>query len=384
MCVLAFALAGAQLTKGPVGLLLPLLTVLTFCWMPRRTGLISAGASRSLSLAVAVSLGAFMLWAYPANEATGGEFLRMGIGHHTLKLTVSPLEQHGGHFLLFLPYYLPVVLGGFLPWTLFLPAGVSALVGNRMKTDRSRNFLLAWIMPTLLLMTLVATKLPHYILPAFPALALLVAWTIKAAEEERLDRISESWLRRGCWFMGPISAGIGLSAMILPWFVPLTGVRGPLFGVGLLLLMVTFLGLRENHSRRYRVAAVTLFAGMLLLQASIAGLLLPAFERIKVSVPIARAINAQIPSNVPIVTYKYDEPSLICYLDRPSIAALHSEMALASWIQVNQPGVLVIPESRLNHIKTLYGTSHLLEIASAEGYNYSKGNFLKLLALRRQ
>ena len=44
------------------------------------------------------------------------------------------------------------------------------------------RFCLCWILPFWLVLELTPTKLPHYILPTFPALALLIAMAVRAAE----------------------------------------------------------------------------------------------------------------------------------------------------------------------------------------------------------
>jgi len=67
-------------------------------------------------------------------------------------------------------------------------------------------------------MTLAATKLPHYILFIWPALALAVAGTIIAAQQNRLTDRDKIWLRRGVWFFGPLAITMALSLIVGPWF----------------------------------------------------------------------------------------------------------------------------------------------------------------------
>lgn len=137
------ALGLALLVKGPVGLAIPLLTMLVLGIRSRGRG--TAGANRRVwvieGLAVILGVALFLAWALPANEATGGEFLRQGLGRHVLKRSVQPLESHGGSYLLFLFYYLPVMLLTFLPWTLFLPGGLVALRRGRVGAPHAAGFL---------------------------------------------------------------------------------------------------------------------------------------------------------------------------------------------------------------------------------------------------
>ena len=116
------------------------------------------------------------LWGIPALIATNGEYLQIGLGKHVLQRSLQPMESHGGAglagYLLFLPFYLVVSFFSFFPWCFFLPACVKRLVAHR---EPDENYLLGPILIVLFVFTLIQTKLPHYVLPAYPMLAILVA-----------------------------------------------------------------------------------------------------------------------------------------------------------------------------------------------------------------
>lgn len=122
-------------------------------------------------------------WGVPALIATHGEYLRIGIGKHVIQRSLQPMESHGAAglagYLLFLPYYLVVPFFNFFPWSVFLPSCVKRLWVHR---EPDENYLLSPILIVFLLFTLIQTKLPHYILPAYPMLAMLVA---RHAEQSR-------------------------------------------------------------------------------------------------------------------------------------------------------------------------------------------------------
>jgi len=85
--------------------------------------------------------------------------------------SLSPMEGHGGNRLLILPYYLTVTRIGFAPWPPYLPGAASAVLGGRVGGPRLRALLVGWAAPVFLMLTLIATKLSHYLLPVWPALA---------------------------------------------------------------------------------------------------------------------------------------------------------------------------------------------------------------------
>ena len=126
------------------------------------------------------------LWGVPALIATHGEYLKIGIGRHVLLRSLQPMENHGVAgilgYVLFLPYYPAVTFFSFFPWCLFLPGCAKRLWAHR---EPDENYLVGPILIVFLVFTLIQTKLPHYVLPAYPMLAMLTA---RHAEQSRWAR----------------------------------------------------------------------------------------------------------------------------------------------------------------------------------------------------
>ena len=141
---------------------------------------------RSAIQGVLVVLVVIGLWGVPALIATHGEYLKIGIGRHVFLRSLQPMESHGvagiWGYMLFLPYYLVVTFFSFFPWCLFLPGCVKRLWAHR---EPDENYLLGPILIVFLVFTLIQTKLPHYVLPAYPMLAMLTA---RQAEQSRWAR----------------------------------------------------------------------------------------------------------------------------------------------------------------------------------------------------
>ena len=131
---------------------------------------------RSAIQGVLVVLVVIGLWGVPALIATHGEYLKIGIGRHVFLRSLQPMENHGvagiWGYILFLPYYLVVTFFSFFPWCLFLPGCVKRLWAHR---EPDENYLVGPILIVFLVFTLIQTKLPHYVLPAYPMLAMLTA-----------------------------------------------------------------------------------------------------------------------------------------------------------------------------------------------------------------
>ena len=380
--LMGVALGAGLLAKGPMGLL-PIPVMITTLWLGRRAKLRAGRYLLRIGTATALGVLTFLVWAIPANNATQGQFLRVFIGSHVLSRAITPMQQHGGDFLLYLPYYLPVIIVGFFPWTMHLPGAVSAVVGRRVGGQYCRALLIGWVVSIFIMMTLAATKLPNYIIFVWPALALAVAGTIVAAQQNRLSAGDRIWLRRGVWLFGPLAIAAVLALMIAPWFLEIPGLRWSGLASGIVLLIMAVIAVRQQYADRPQASAKVLVVGMFVFQIPLLFGVLPAVERVKISPLIARTIKDKTAEGIPVATYKYGEPTLNFYVGR-QIEPLASEEAVIAWTRQRQPGVLVIPKDVLAVIQERHGSLALDEIAATKGFNYSRGTRLELLALIRR
>jgi len=187
------ALALGFLAKGPVAWV-PLLTVGMTIIFAR-----DAQLARQFKFVygILLTLALVALWGIPALIQTRGDFFTVGIGRHVIGRSFATMEGHGanslGMYLLLLPFYFVTVFVSFFPWSIKLPwllrklwrqrkAGVIRLrqgYGGQDSAAYSENlmdnYLLWGIAIIFIIFTLIKTKLPHYTLPAFPLLALLLA-----------------------------------------------------------------------------------------------------------------------------------------------------------------------------------------------------------------
>jgi 4-amino-4-deoxy-L-arabinose transferase-like glycosyltransferase len=166
------ALALGFLAKGPIAWT-PLLTVSAVIIYARDWSL----ARRFKFLpGILLTLAVVALWGIPALIQTHGEFFTVGIGRHVIGRSFATMEGHGanslGMYLLLLPFYFVTVFVSFFPWSIKLPWLTKNLWCRRDSID---NYLITGVAIIFVIFSLIKTKLPHYTLPAFPLLALLLA-----------------------------------------------------------------------------------------------------------------------------------------------------------------------------------------------------------------
>jgi 4-amino-4-deoxy-L-arabinose transferase-like glycosyltransferase len=368
-----------MLAKGPIGLL-PAPVMLVSLWFARKNGIELLRNLVSAALMIIVAAGIFLMWAIPVNKATGGEFVRVFLGHHIFSRALSPMESHGGNFFLYLPYYPAVIIAGFFPWVLFLPGAFSAVTGKRIGTDGGRNILISWIVATVILMTLAATKLPHYVLFVWPAMAVMVGGTITAVGENILKERDRKWLRGGVWFFMPVGLGVAAGLIGVGYFLKIEGLKLPGLICGLVMLAMTAIcGILQIHEKFVASAKVVL-AGVVILLAPLLLGLLPAIEEIKISPHIAKAVREKTSKNMPVAMYKYAEPTLNFYIGR-QITHLREEDDVVEWLKGTGNRALIIPRKDFESIRQKTEGIEFEEIASKKGLNYSKGREVEVVAL---
>ena len=156
--------AVAILLKGPPGPLLALLTAAALSIADRDIRWL-----KGLRPLTGLPLAAMLVapWFLAVEGATQGRFIADSLAQDLLPKLVGAQESHGAP-----PgYYVALAVISFWPGSLFI---VPALVrGWRRRRAAAERFLLAWLVPAWVLFELVPTKLPHYVLPLYPALALL-------------------------------------------------------------------------------------------------------------------------------------------------------------------------------------------------------------------
>ena len=166
------SLAFGFLAKGPIGWI-PLATVAATKFF-LLGGQLAARFKFTRGLLLMLAIVA--PWGVPALIQTHGQFFAVGIGRHVIGRSFTTMEGHGansfGVYLVLLPFYFGTIFVSFFPWSIKLPWLTRKLSQDRDKID---NYLITGVAIIFIIFTLIKTKLPHYTLPAFPLLALLLA-----------------------------------------------------------------------------------------------------------------------------------------------------------------------------------------------------------------
>jgi 4-amino-4-deoxy-L-arabinose transferase-like glycosyltransferase len=370
----ALASAIAQLAKGPVALALPLLGLggaLLFAPGAFRERRRLAGL---LATSSALGLLPVLAWGLLADAATNGRLLAAAIGTHVIGRALAPMEGHGSGLLAGPLYYGVVLLAGFSPFTLFLPSAWARVRSGSVSASGARAILLGSSLAPFLLFAVVATKLPHYLLPAFPALALLAGDAAESGERRGLVA--------GGVLLAPVVTALLAALGFLVAAPPLAALRAPAAVAFVAISAETVLAAAFLRSGRSRLAAAALLAGTAAALAATVGLGLPALEAWK-PVPRLAADARRVVGKAPAATFGFEEPSVFVYFGPGPVERLANEADAARWARREGPGLLVTTRGGLERLVAREGILPLVPVAWRSGINVSKGAPVELVALAR-
>jgi 4-amino-4-deoxy-L-arabinose transferase-like glycosyltransferase len=355
----------AVLAKGPVGLALPV-AVIGYFLLARRE------LRRAFDRRALIGLVGFLLVAAPwyvlVGVETRGAFLRSFWRTENVGRFAAPMEGHGGPVY----YYLIVLMIGLAPWCVLLgpavwnalkavsPAG-EALRAGRYGADRhwparkasptgetgALTFLLSWAAVWLGFFSLAQTKLPNYVLPVYPPIALLIAHYLDAWRRGRNTIAPAVWRvsLSGLTFIGVVTV-IGL--LIAGGNIPALRNRA-LPGIGTWAWLGSIpaigAGLAAWHSRRDRRTALvtTLTTCAVAFVGALAALPPRAVEGHKAPRSLVAAAGARRPdAEVRIATFDYFQPSLVFYCER-EVLQLFSEQQALDFLRGPLPAYLFCP-----------------------------------------
>lgn len=338
------AMGLAILAKGPIGVLLPctiigLLLLITLRrnelksgtltapsgpWW-RRGGVVVAQVMRPSRILAAswkmrVVLGATVVllialpWYVAVGLKTDGAWLRGFLGDHNVGRFLAAKENHSGPIF----YYVIALLMGCFPWSVFLPLAVWQLRTRLVKGDTwgdSDRFVACWAGVWFVFFSFASTKLPNYVLPMYPALALISARYLHDWQFESAGRSAVAF-RHCCRALAVagvlLMIGIPIAMSLLvpgeEWLLVIGAV--PLIGASLAFVASQ----REQRPRAIRILSVSAVT-MSVLMLGIAPTRVSSHQDSPQLTQAAR--RAAGTDDIKLATVDYYSPNLIFYAGQP-------------------------------------------------------------------
>jgi 4-amino-4-deoxy-L-arabinose transferase-like glycosyltransferase len=313
-----------------------------------------------------VAVAAVAPWLYAIEHATQGRFLDQSVGHDFLAKILGAQEAHGAPPL----YYLGMAFLTFWPGSLFLAPAV--IGGWARRAEPASRFLMAWLVPAWVVLELVPTKLPHYALPLYPALALLAAGAV--TDPPPLRRWSRCAGIAGTvlWSLATLFLAAALVALpinIGAGLMP-TGIAGAILIVGLAAALF--------FCRRDLAPTVALLTGLGLAFVTAASFVVPSLDGLWLSRSAASLVAEHPPAaGTKLTVIGYNEPSLV-FLLRDDLTAGMADAPVSVGGEALVSGRL--DAAFHQHLATLGLAAQPL--GSVSGIDYSDGERMTLTLYR--
>jgi len=348
----AWALAGAAiLLKGPVGFLAPLIWTL---WAVLAGGRDALRRTRPFGgMLIAALLAGPWYGAMLIRHGQG--FVDVALGYEIMARYLSP--EFPGRDRGF-SYFWGVWLGDGAPWSLFLAPALwwAYAYGGRMVAGERQAMQLAgiWFVTVLLVFSISQYKLPHYILPAYPAMALAVGIFGNAAAEFRVPTL--------LWRVPAYLSALALAACAALLWPLLTRVFGlappdPAFllpavvaGAALLIAWVASPTVGKDPLPTFGVLVATLVVTFGLLGSFVAPRELRRMQPVPALAAAARRVVA--PDEPFAVAGNYGAPGLVFYSRHP-VRQLTDRTDLIAFLSASGRRHCVMPESELRAVTPL-------------------------------
>jgi 4-amino-4-deoxy-L-arabinose transferase-like glycosyltransferase len=365
------------LAKGPIGLVLPAAVALGFLVWQRQLKRLLDWRVPSFILAFLFVAAPWYIWV--ALE-TKGEWVAGFWGKHNTGRFRAVLENHSGP----VSYYVFVLLVGLAPWSIFLggvcwhtwtrlrrsraaskwccrSCGVSWRTWNRVcqggeHEQSALRFLTVWFAIYFVFFSLSATKLPNYILPLYPAVALLTGHFLERWRSGELF-LPAWYIRAALLCLGLIGVAVTVGMMIVSGVGEFSALRGRhLPGavywawLGLVLLGGSAVAswLFDLGRRNGVIVTITTSAGLFAAVLLAGGI--EAVDRCKAPRLLAGALPADhLRREVRVLAHDWFQPSIVFYTRR-EVERIEKVPEL-SWILRQSPTVyLYIPENTWRNI----------------------------------
>jgi 4-amino-4-deoxy-L-arabinose transferase-like glycosyltransferase len=362
------ALAGGILLKGPLILMFVGLTIVMLAILDRNASwLWRLRPVWGLMWTLVLVLPWFVAIFWRAGEtfftdSVGGDMLAKFVGQ----------ESHGA------PPGLYLILFVVTFWPGAPLAGMAVPAIWRARREPGAQYLLAWLIPSWIVFELVLTKLPHYVLPLYPAIAIL---TVGAMERRVLSRWP--WLVRGAawWFVVPA----GASVLAIVGAITLT--RQPVFLAWPFVAAALIFGLFAWWLYEDRYAERSLLNAMVsavFLAFAIYGVVVPGLARLFPSVEVARALRNVSCVGPKAASAGFHEPSLV-FMTGTSTLLTDGSGAADFLGQGSCRFALVESRSERNFVARAEAIGLRYNVATRiDGYNISQGKAVSIAIFRSE
>lgn len=361
------------LIKGPIFTMVTALTLFAFIALTRDFDLLRR-IRPGLGLLVVIAIAA--PWLVAVTIVTDGAFLAEAVGWSMLRKVSEAAENHTG------PLGFHLMLSPVTLWPGAVLLALAVLAAWKHRKDRTILFLVSWIVPTWIVFELITTKLPHYVVPTFPAIAILMGLAL-ADVRGLLSGLKQRVFH---WFAAGLTLAVSgvLIALPIAAHIEFNGAVGLeawiAAGAGLVALVTVGALAFAPSLRTLGVAGV----GAIAVYGAMFGVVIPNIDAMWPSERMGRIVDRLDGcETLSITTLGYREPSNAFYLGTNALLSDNAEASVDVLAGDPACGVAIVDVAEREGFDAALAARGMSvrPLASVSGYNLVKGDLLDLTVL---
>lgn len=350
--IAAVMAALAVLTKGPIGAFIPGVIFLSYIT-------ISGGWKNIKKIPIVWCLVIFSLVALPwyltAMRLHGTQLVNEFFGFHNVTRFLKPEHKIGSSPF----FYIPVVLGGFFPWTFFLIFGAWDMFRDKnivSKLKASRGLLLTWFLIVFIFFSISRTKLVTYIFPLFPVMALVAGkfwekFITKSTDKALTRKMKISFILSG---VSVLAAGIAVCLVVghkYPQVLTGTLIASGVFFAGIIVSLVLFFRGKKIGS------FVSIISSVVLLSFPLLTLVMPPIGEFESSRALSYKLNELAAPGDPIAGECDHRRGIAFYTGRTDIVNVHPYSGLMTFFSRKEKVWGIVQYKHYKQMKDIKGDS---------------------------
>ncbi|MGP1274334.1 MAG: ArnT family glycosyltransferase [Caulobacterales bacterium] len=361
------------LIKGPIFTMVTALTLFAFIALTRDFDLLRR-IRPGLGLLVVIAIAA--PWLVAVTIVTDGAFLAEAVGWSMLRKVSEAAENHTG------PLGFHLMLSPVTLWPGAVLLALAVLAAWKHRKDRTILFLVSWIVPTWIVFELITTKLPHYVVPTFPAIAILMGLALTDVR----GLLSGLKQRVFHWVAAGLTLAVSgvLIALPIAAHIEFNGAVGLeawiAAGAGLVALFTVGALAFAPSLRTLGVAGV----GAIAVYGAMFGVVIPNIDAMWPSERMGRIVDRlEGCETLSITTLGYREPSNAFYLGTNALLSDNAEASVDVLASDPACGVAIVDVAEREGFDAALAARGMSvrPLASVSGYNLVKGDLLDLTVL---
>jgi 4-amino-4-deoxy-L-arabinose transferase-like glycosyltransferase len=332
----------ATAIKGPAGFLIPLVIIPGFLvWDNNLKEL----KKMKLFKGALIFISVILLWLIPAFVFGGREYIYSLVVLQTFGRAVDSFAHSEPFYYYFMTF--PVT---FLPWTLLLVSSFFYVFKYNKNISTELKFVLSWFILPLILFSLFSGKLVFYLLPIYPAAAVLTAYLCRQIIAEQADKrflvipvlLTIVIITAAYFFIPENIEGYNLKKLLNPTFIFMI--------VSLLAFLLIYI------KKKYSSLVYLLIALMLIFSLNLNFLIVPLASKNYSKKFIAEELKMlREEKNIDnIAAYRFGQPETLAVYTGFFIRDIGNKESLINYLQQNEEAVILISEDDLREIKDIF------------------------------